>query len=110
MEYDWPGNVRELKNIAERVYYMANGASLNANLLPASLFQKIQKNEKQHLPTTSGENASAPFKYFKEDLAEKRQLAELIGKHKFNMTKVAEEKGISRTTLYRKLKKFKIEY
>ena len=37
MEYDWPGNVRELRNVIEGALIMADGPSIAASDLPASL-------------------------------------------------------------------------
>lgn len=110
MDYNWPGNVRELKNITERIFYLANNGPITSELLRSELFFKTQKNKKQNFPETFVEIDSIHYKRYQKELKEKKQLMELIEKHKFNMTKVAAEMCVSRTTLYRRLNKYGINY
>ncbi len=103
--YDWPGNVRELKNVIERTMSLAEGDTINFedlpehiresyNLFPEEYSQYIKLNEAKEIYLT-------PFyqKYFNK----------LIKKHENNLTKVADEAGISRKTLYNILRKIGIK-
>jgi two-component system nitrogen regulation response regulator NtrX len=92
--HDWPGNVRELKNIIERVVIMSAAESVSAADLPA--FE----------PLAGSENVSFRFPSFKEatDAYQRefimRKLAEFDG----NVTRAAEEMGVDRSHLYRRMR------
>jgi two-component system NtrC family response regulator len=94
--YPWPGNVRELSNKIRRAVVMAEGT----HITPEDL----------DLPVTEEDYAEAPFSL--KD-ARKRVEADLIAQalifHHGNLSRVAEEVGISRTTLYGLLKKYGIK-
>ena len=89
IQYSWPGNVRELENVIEFMVVRAKGDIIKLENLPSSIKSNIKSN-----------GLHSEFK--KENTPE---LIQLLEKHKWNKTKVAEEIGISRTTLWRMLKK-----
>src|SRR3990172_2501734 len=93
--YPWPGNVRELSNKIRRAVVMAEAPYI----APEDL----------DLPGTEEDQAQAPFSL--KD-ARGRIEADLIAQaltfHHGNLSRVAEEVGISRTTLYGLLKKYGI--
>ncbi len=95
--YNWPGNVRELKNIIERSIFLRKN-----NIVKPS--QLVQKNEAG--PLTGRPKAT------KDALLTLNQLEELHIKqalqlYEHNHTHTASAIGISRSTLMRKLKKFR---
>lgn len=92
LNYSWPGNVRELENVIEyAVVRTKENTSINIKNLPlffkdeVSKFQGDKKNEYRHSYTS--------------------EVIQLLEKHHWNKTKVAQELGIGRTTLWRILKK-----
>jgi PAS domain S-box-containing protein len=88
MKYSWPGNVRELENVIEFMVVRTKEKKIHSENLPPSL----------RIPT----NVAIPnFEIRSENPTE---LIQLLEKHKWNKTKVAEELGIGRTTLWRMLK------
>jgi transcriptional regulator with PAS, ATPase and Fis domain len=91
MNYTWPGNVRELENAIEYLIVRSkDGKNISINSLPASFKSNtIQVNE-ESIKEIRSDNTS--------------QLVKLLEKHKWNKTKVAQELGIGRTTLWRMLK------
>jgi len=93
MQYSWPGNVRELENVIEFMVVRSKNEIIGIENLPSG----IKSFQKSHKPATvfKRENTS--------------ELIQLLEKHKWNKTKVAEELGIGRTTLWRLLKKSKNE-
>jgi len=91
MNYDWPGNVRELENVIEYVIVRSKNETIRLENLPSSIGSSI-----------NNENRVSEFK--RENPSE---LLQLLEKHKWNKTKVAEELGIGRTTLWRILKNLK---
>ena len=103
--YNWPGNVRELKNLIERLVIMTPGQSINLVDLPHAINQHKPKNEPQSLAT-----ADLPDSYreAKEEF-EKRFLLEKLQKNNWNVSKTAEEIGLERSNLHRKIKGYQIE-
>ena len=89
MNYYWPGNVRELENVIEYSVVRTKEENILLNNLPSNL--KTSYDKKQPVLEFKRENPS--------------ELLQLLEKHKWNKTKVAEELGIGRTTLWRMLKK-----
>ncbi|MFA5535767.1 MAG: sigma 54-interacting transcriptional regulator [Bacillota bacterium] len=109
--YQWPGNVRELQNITERMLFRAKGENIAVKHLPEQIAEKYFENDKQ------GEEApreKVPIKDFLQEQKiklqrrEKEEIIRLLGQHRGNVSQVAREMGISRSTLYYKMKNYKI--
>ena len=92
LQYDWPGNVRELRNVLSYAWVMSNGANIDLQHLPAEL----------HAPAADNRNstpAPAPRKRL-----EIEEIQAVVDRHHGNLAQAAQTLGISRTTLWRKLK------
>lgn len=88
--YNWPGNIRELQHVMERAVIMTDNSSLTADdFLLKSNPQKLQRSKSLNL-----------------EEVEKTAIKNAIIKHEGNMSKVAKELGLGRTTLYRKMTKY----
>jgi transcriptional regulator with PAS, ATPase and Fis domain len=90
-KYSWPGNVRELQNAMERAVILSTGNKLNANdfiLQPAEMKRKNEQETSLNLEQIEQETIEKALKHSQG-----------------NMNKAAELLGISRYTLYRKIKK-----
>jgi len=96
MKYDWPGNVRELKNILERGVILCDADNIDITCLPVSFNDYV--------------NIEEPVNYIKNSsmLVEKELILHELLKTNWNQTKVANKLGISRRTLYNKLKKYNL--
>ncbi|MCL6478197.1 MAG: sigma-54-dependent Fis family transcriptional regulator [Peptococcaceae bacterium] len=90
-DYHWPGNIRELQNILERAVNVCQGSVLALEHLPSDF--RVKEPGQALLPV---------------ELYEKEMIGNLLKKYNNNMTRVASELGVSRSTLYRKLDKFKL--
>jgi len=88
MNYYWPGNVRELENVIEYMVVRAKNEAIQLENLPSSIKSAFETRK--------------PAEEFKRESPS--ELLQLLEKHKWNKTKVAEELGIGRTTLWRMLK------
>lgn len=97
-EYDWPGNVRELQNVIERAMNLAWCESLQWEHFK-DYFE--QQSEKKLTALISIQSI--------KDRAEKEILIKALKNSDGNKSKVSEMLGISRTSLYKKLKKYHIE-
>ena len=89
--HDWPGNIRELENVIEyAVVRSKNKNFITKDSLPSYLNIIPKPAVNIH-----------PKEYKKENAAE---LVRLLEKYQWNRTKVVEDLGIGRTTLWRMLK------
>lgn len=101
MNYQWPGNVRELENTIEYAVNMCGSSVIQCMDLPKRL--KVAEN-------TVEINKKIGIIPIKE--LEKKEILkalEYFGHSKQSITKAAEALELSRATLYRKLKEYKIE-
>jgi PAS domain S-box-containing protein len=98
LKYDWPGNIRELENVLEHAFIVCH-----TNLI-----------ELQHLPprflSLAGDVAATERVQEVNPLknAEMKLIAETIKKHNGSRSKTAKELGIDKSTLWRKMKKYKL--
>lgn len=99
--YSWPGNVRELKNMIERLIILCEKTIIEKvdiiNYFPNIIEQ--QANHKHEATTLSSE----------KEAIEKLLIEEALRKTNGNKSDAAKQLGISRMTLYNKIKKFNIE-
>lgn len=100
--YRWPGNVREMRNVFERVYLMAQGTAISEADLPAAL----RREAAQTPAAPDGAEPKAPEPAEPESLSdvEARAIRRALVSEEGNLTRVAAVLGVSRPTLYRKLK------
>jgi DNA-binding NtrC family response regulator len=94
-EYHWPGNIRELAHSIERAVIL----SKNRTLAPDDFILKAKRNTSQ----LTDEPATSVEDY------EKKAIISALSKFNRNLSKAAEELGIARSTLYRKIAHFGME-
>jgi transcriptional regulator with PAS, ATPase and Fis domain len=100
--YSWPGNVRELKNVIQRAVLVAKGSELGSDLLPARIRDAGESDRNLLL-------ASLPIHVgMTLEAAEKEFLAMTLSSVAGNKTRAASILGISRRTLYDKLKRHRL--
>lgn len=109
--YSWPGNVRELRNCVERMVVMARGSTLTLGDVPADIRTAAadhdSKPEFTLEETTQSQNTSAASA-FDINLNERNLIKRALQECNGNRTRAAEQLGISRRTLHRKLKAYDI--
>jgi len=86
--YPWPGNIRELQHVIENVVIMAESDSIQAEDIRLSL-------------SSSEEESSLNL-----EQVEKNTIGRALAKYSGNYASIASELGISRTTLYHKIRKY----
>lgn len=97
LAYPWPGNVRELKNLIVRLHLLAPDRIVGLEHLPAEI----------RAPSVTGPNGAPPAATSIDQMT-RQAITRAIATEAGNMTKVAQALGISRPTLYRKLKLYAI--
>jgi len=109
VNYTWPGNVRQLRNFAERLVLSVSlqGDSDVFDLLYEEITENKELNNKQQV---SAERIVPLKNRIKEKAMEdeKRLIQETLERSKFNKTIAAHRLGISRTTLWRKMKEMEL--
>lgn len=91
--YHWPGNVRELQNVIQAAVYLAEDEIIEPTVLPDQIKQVRRKTSKQFV------NLQAAI----EEL-ERTMIQDLL-KEETDKRVVAQQLGLSRSTLYEKIKK-----
>lgn len=91
--YHWPGNIRELRHAVERAIILADGNILQPDDF---LFQEtVQENKGEGIKVDS----------FNLEEVERQAINKALNKHKGNVSKAADELGITRQSLYRRMEK-----
>lgn len=103
MSYRWPGNVRELRNTVQRIYFVGSGPLVTVRDLPPELRDDFDEPEADSLESILSGN-SGDLESIEASAIRRTILAE-----KGNLTRVAAVLGISRPTLYRKMRQYRIE-
>ena len=98
MQHSYPGNVRELENIIEHAFVLCSSGFIGSRHLPESISGKalLTRKSKDCLNGT-----------FKE--LEKAAIIYALRKNSWNRLAAAEQLGIHKTTLFRKIKTFDIQ-
>jgi len=116
--YPWPGNVRELKNFVERMFIMYAGDTVSPDRLPPE-FQADAATVPKPKPADSVEpeaesldaiiaSGSDDLKQARADF-EARFLESKLRECDGNISQLAKAIGLERSSLYRKLKAYKIQ-
>jgi two-component system response regulator HydG len=94
LDYTWPGNVRELENSIEHAVVLAKGHRIQVSDLPSALHYATS-------PVMTGTQGTIMEN-------EAKLLKEVLQECNWNKKQAARRLGISRNTLYRKLRKYQI--
>ncbi len=102
-QYHWPGNIRELENIIRRAVLYCREGVLSSADLPSAL-----RPAGGTRPTSNGDSRRMLTLDERVSQVERRIIEESLQRNNFHRTDTARELGISRVTLYNKMKKLGI--
>lgn len=91
-KYPWKGNIRELENKIERALILADNNTIAVTDLDILDFEEIQENDENPLSEM-----------------EKSAIEKTLFKYNGNISKTAEELGLSRAALYRRIEKYDLK-
>ncbi|WP_029271655.1 sigma-54 dependent transcriptional regulator [Flavobacterium sp. KJJ] len=91
-KYPWKGNIREMENKIERALILADNNTISVHDLDILAFDDVQEND---------DNALSEM--------EKNAIEKALFKHHGNISKTAEELGLSRAALYRRIEKYDLK-
>jgi DNA-binding NtrC family response regulator len=94
--YHWPGNVRELQHAIERAVILSDSLVLQ----PEDFFFS--------LPARESKDSSLDLDDYNLEAVEKTVICRVLAKYKGNISKAAQELGLTRTSLYRRMEKYGI--
>lgn len=98
-EYDWPGNVRELRNCMEYSVIVCKSDCIEFEDLPQSITNLERADESDKAAEPEGPELRMMSDFFTKQRLEMAK--KLMVEFKGNKSKVAQEMGVSRSTLYR---------
>jgi two-component system response regulator AtoC len=102
--HHWPGNVRELENAIERAVVLTKGRMISPDDLPPAVIEEADR------PARSPDEwRPLPLKEALEE-PEKRIIAAALRANNWNRQETADALQINRTTLYKKMKRYGLEF
>jgi transcriptional regulator with PAS, ATPase and Fis domain len=102
--YNYPGNVRELENILEHAVVLAEDSEITERDLPEFMFRN-----RLLLTGPSMDNDVSSDKVLTLAEMEMKHISQVLLLTNYNYTEASKKLGISRSTLWRKIKEYNIE-
>jgi transcriptional regulator of acetoin/glycerol metabolism len=115
LTYAWPGNIRQLRHVLQMAIALCDGQPIRCEDLPAEV---TQRGPETGLVAASRTAVVDPEPHLADEadlsalnaiqLNERGTVLTLLDEHRWNVSNVAKALGISRNTLYRKMRRLHI--
>jgi transcriptional regulator of acetoin/glycerol metabolism len=125
LSYSWPGNVRELQNCVERCVALSEGRTITEELLPPNL----RGDERREIVLPGGKRSAGSGKAedygrresrersereemdtpLSREEMEKADLLRVLRQSRWNITLASEMLGVTRATVYRRIKRYHLD-
>jgi DNA-binding NtrC family response regulator len=96
--FPWPGNIRQLENIVQQAVLVSSGAEL--------LLEHLPQQVRDYRPDSRGPAAPLDSLSHSRELLERNVIQRALANHGYSRSRAAHALGISRVTLYKKMKKY----
>ncbi len=105
LNYSWPGNIRELENVVQRGVLLSKRPVIGLDLLPPAIVgNSPQKNSRMSVGLSPGQTLRDAL-----EAPERQIILEVLRANAFSRSLTANQLGINRTTLYKKMKRLGID-
>jgi transcriptional regulator of acetoin/glycerol metabolism len=115
LSYAWPGNIRQLRHVLQMAIALSDGQPIRCEDLPPEITQRAPGGD---MPAALGLATADMDAHLTDDadisalnaiqLNERETVLSLLDEHRWNVSNVAKALGISRNTLYRKMRRLHI--
>jgi DNA-binding NtrC family response regulator len=101
--YPWPGNIRQLENVMQHAVLVSTGPDLLVQHLPQPVqdHAALAQVNGQGQPVSNGDSL-----HHHRDVIERNVIQRALANHGYSRARAADALGISRVTLYKKMKKY----
>ncbi|HUI10503.1 MAG TPA: sigma-54 dependent transcriptional regulator [Bacteroidota bacterium] len=101
LDYEWPGNVRELEHVLEGAVLLSTGETIETSDLAMYFHRPDRATHAGEAPQGAASAEAGSL----EDL-EREHIERMLRQHNYSRTKTADALGISKKTLYLKIKRY----
>jgi DNA-binding NtrC family response regulator len=97
--FPWPGNIRQLENVVQQAVLLSSG--------PELLYEHLPQQVRDHCPAVPQPLAAHPDSLLhNREALERALIVRALSTHGYSRSRTADALGISRVTLYKKMKKY----
>lgn len=97
MAYDWPGNIRQLENVVEHAFILCTSQEIRLEHFPPELLSSRRS------------TGAGNYVRVAREVLDSQLIRSALEKNNYNISSAANELGIHRSTLYRRIKQLGLE-
>jgi DNA-binding NtrC family response regulator len=101
--FPWPGNIRQLENVIQHAVLVSAGPEVLLQHLPQPVQDHAVASHQSNKANGSGDDNTL---HHQRDVIERNVIQRTLANHGYSRARAADALGISRVTLYKKMKKY----
>ena len=109
LQYQWPGNIRQLVNVARYALAISDNNRIKLDCLPEEVCEPLTSNAVDRADIRNEHERSLDIEISTTLCSKGEELLEILRRHKWNISAASNELNNSRSTLYRRMDKYKIK-